>query len=227
MGQKSADRIIFVSKYMLEKSKVPNKSVLIYNWIRPFLFSNVYKKNSFDCENRKIIFLYCGSVTHSKGFDKILTFCQNLFCHDITNFEIRVAGGLDKYFVEEQKKIYSKDVFEKIIFLGYVKDIGNLYKSADFFVLFSRAETFGLVYVEAMAFGLPVIASDIPVLHEIIPRENCISNDLKNAVDFVSELLKDDKKYNEISEINRNFVSSNFSFEKSMNKLDSIYAELV
>lgn len=52
---------------------------------------------------------------------------------------------------------------DRIIFLGWVnpKDLGPLYARADLFVFPSLAETFGIPIIEAMAYGVPVIASKV------------------------------------------------------------------
>jgi len=54
-----------------------------------------------------------------------------------------------------------------LIFPGYVDDIVSGYSAADIFLMPSYAETFGLVILEALSCGLPVIARDIPEFREI------------------------------------------------------------
>ena len=225
-GQRNSDKNIFVSRVMLSNAKFPNKSVLIYNWLRPSIRQTApaakYLQN-----NKKITFICCGSVTYNKGFDVLLDFVQKLMFANIHNFEVKVAGGVDKDFWMYLQKSYPSEIFNRIIVLGYIEDISSVYDGADFFVLFSRAETFGLACIEGMSFGLPVIASDLPVFHEIIPQENCISNNLEDAVNFVYRLLNNEIEYNFVSKINKNWTSRNFSFHKSMRQLEVVYKELV
>jgi 1,2-diacylglycerol-3-alpha-glucose alpha-1,2-galactosyltransferase len=54
-----------------------------------------------------------------------------------------------------------------VIFPGYVEEINSPYSAADVFFMPSYAETFGLVILEALSCGLPVIARDIPEFHDI------------------------------------------------------------
>jgi 1,2-diacylglycerol-3-alpha-glucose alpha-1,2-galactosyltransferase len=54
-----------------------------------------------------------------------------------------------------------------MIFTGFVPDIIGAYSAADVFLMPSHAETFGLVILEALSMGLPVIARDIPEFREI------------------------------------------------------------
>jgi len=54
-----------------------------------------------------------------------------------------------------------------VLFPGYINDILKPYSAADLFFMPSYAETFGLVILEALACGLPVVARDIPEFHDI------------------------------------------------------------
>lgn len=57
---------------------------------------------------------------------------------------------------------------DRVHLLGARKDVPNIMKTADLFVLSSHFEGFGLVAVEAMASGLPVIGSNVAGLTDII-----------------------------------------------------------
>jgi len=56
---------------------------------------------------------------------------------------------------------------QNVIFPGYIDDIIEPYSAADTFLMPSYAETFGLVILEALSCGLPVVARDIPEFREI------------------------------------------------------------
>jgi 1,2-diacylglycerol-3-alpha-glucose alpha-1,2-galactosyltransferase len=56
---------------------------------------------------------------------------------------------------------------DNVIYPGYVRDIISPYSAADVFLMPSYAETFGLVILEALSCGLPVIARDIPEFHDV------------------------------------------------------------
>ncbi|MDG6256162.1 MAG: glycosyltransferase family 4 protein [Methanomicrobiaceae archaeon] len=72
--------------------------------------------------------------------------------------------GSKDYFKIQQMK---KKCGENMLFTGFVPDIVSAYSAADIFFMPSYAETFGLVNLEALSCGLPVVARDIPEFREI------------------------------------------------------------
>lgn len=70
--------------------------------------------------------------------------------------------------LEEAMALVRKEHINNVSFLGKRKDVPSLMKAADVFVLSSHWEGFGLVVVEATAAGLPVVASDVPGLNEVV-----------------------------------------------------------
>jgi 1,2-diacylglycerol-3-alpha-glucose alpha-1,2-galactosyltransferase len=74
-------------------------------------------------------------------------------------------GRLSKDYsrIEREKRKAS----ENVVFTGFVPDVTEAYSGADLFFFPSKAETFGLVILEALASGLPVAARGIPELREI------------------------------------------------------------
>jgi 1,2-diacylglycerol-3-alpha-glucose alpha-1,2-galactosyltransferase len=74
-------------------------------------------------------------------------------------------GRLSKDYsrIEREKR----KATENVVFTGFVPDVTEAYSGADLFFFPSKAETFGLVILEALASGLPVVARGIPELREI------------------------------------------------------------
>lgn len=222
---KFANKIICVSKYMFNKFRKNKKVVLIYNWLRPEFIKNICK--DVTKKNTNIDFLSVGSVTQKKGYDKLFAFVDFLINKNIHNIHFTIVGGINDKFIQKEKEIYSNAVFEKITFEGYKELISKYYQKSRYFILFSTAETFGLVFVEAMYFGLPIISSKIPVVQEILPKGNCISNDFDEILKYVKKLENNKNCYELQKKVNVKMVESNFNYEMSMKKTLFLYKECV
>ncbi|MED4288147.1 glycosyltransferase [Priestia megaterium] len=84
-----------------------------------------------------------------------------------SNIHLVFVGNGEKRqeYIEMINKLNLND---RVHLLGARKDVPNIMKTADLFVLSSHFEGFGLVVVEAMASGLPVIGSDVAGLTDIV-----------------------------------------------------------
>ncbi len=94
-----------------------------------------------------------------KGFDEVLEVLPQL-AQEIPDIVYIIAGdGIDR--IRLQSKAEALGVTPHVVFTGFVSEEVkiNLYNLADVFVMPSRGEGFGIVYLEAMACGVPVIGS--------------------------------------------------------------------
>ncbi len=71
---------------------------------------------------------------------------------------------------------------ENVIFTGYINEIIKAYSGADLFFMPSYAETFGLVILEALSCGLPVVARDIPEFQSIFDDHILYFHDIPDAI---------------------------------------------
>ena len=71
-------------------------------------------------------------------------------------------GGNKSPVVEHEVRYYFQDLQDQVIFTGFLRgaDLARAYASADVFLHCSITETFGLVVLESMASGVPVVARD-------------------------------------------------------------------
>lgn len=161
----NAKSIVFLSsaykRKMIEKyipiniqKEVLKKSYVIPNGIDKFWFNNspVNKPKLF---NKEIKIIYVGRIKGSKNITTTIKTCEILKDRGY-NIKFTVVGPVEQ--IKEYEKIIKKD------FLTYIKpqpkeNLIYLYRENDVFVMPSRTETFGLVYVEAMSQGLPIIYS--------------------------------------------------------------------
>ncbi|MBI4994184.1 glycosyltransferase family 4 protein [Candidatus Peregrinibacteria bacterium] len=126
---------------------------------------NEYKRSFFAAlPNEKIIL--CVAELHERKGQKYLIEAAKILAESAgLNFKLIFVGD------GPERKYYEKlaaPLKNKILFLGRRKEIAKLMSAADIFVLPSIREAFGLVLLEASAAGLPIIASDVGGIKEII-----------------------------------------------------------
>ncbi|WP_142300979.1 glycosyltransferase [Bacillus sp. 7884-1] len=101
-----------------------------------------------------------GRLTYQKSFDYLIESHSKLIERGIIHNLIILGDGEEKEkLVELTEKL---KVEETVRFEGFQNNPYNWMKNSDIFVLSSRFEGFGMVIVEAMALGIPVISTDCP-----------------------------------------------------------------
>ena len=112
------------------------------------------------------VLLCVAAVTHGKGHDVLLDALATL---TELSWRCECVGRLDREpaFVESLRR---RELGERVSFTGPRSgaELDRSYAAADLLVLPSRAETYGMVVAEAVARGLPVVASDVGGLTEAL-----------------------------------------------------------
>ena len=118
--------------------------------------------------------IYTGRLTHRKGLLELVT-AWNDVSNQLPNSQLWLVGeGPDREQLYE--KIQSLGLVGKIVMPGAFDDVTDLLVAADAFVLPSYMEGLSLSLLEAMAYSLPVVASDIDGNRQLI--ENGIHGSL-------------------------------------------------
>ena len=113
-------------------------------------------RNMLGIPEEKKMVISVGQFIYRKGFDILLEACRELD----NNIEIYIIGGEP---TEEYLNLKEKFELSNVHFVGFMtKDkLADYYKAADVFVLPTREDVWGLVVNEAMAYGLPVVTTDM------------------------------------------------------------------
>lgn len=102
--------------------------------------------------------LYVGSMAKRKGLDLLL----DALVHVHEDFQLHIVGnGTDEQIAELKAKAKENQMEEKIVFCGFQQGsaLVDAYRQAAVFVLPTREDCFGLVLLEAMCAGVPIVAS--------------------------------------------------------------------
>ncbi len=119
--------------------------------------------------------LCVGSIAPRKAQEILLKACAML---EPGSFSLDLAGSFeedDPYFVQMRDFIVENGLQDSIIFRGALprEELDRAYDSADILVHPARWEAFGISVLEGMWHGLPVVASDVAALPELVlPGEN-------------------------------------------------------
>lgn len=113
-----------------------------------------------------------------------------------------------------KRQARDKGVAESVMFIGYLGRSGALqdaYRAADVFVFASRTETQGLVLLEAMAMGTPVISTAVMGTREVlIDGEGCLiaEDDRQDFARKVQQLLNDKPRRDALGERGRRYAAT-------------------
>lgn len=169
------------AKTNLEKQKYKNIKV----WTRGF-DQKIFNPNQYDYEiHNKIksfakgeqVLLNVGRVSYEKGLKDFL---------DLPGKKVLVGTGPALYKFQKH--------YKDVLYLGELKgkELGAVYTASDIFVFPSKVDTFGVVMLEAMACGLPVIAYPVPGPKDVVRHKHSgwLSEDLNDALNNVHKIKK-------------------------------------
>ena len=220
MAEIMANWVICVSHDVRRRLFFKRRSEVIYNWVSPGVkpkTDHLFKRN-LSTDNIKI--LSVGALIEGKGQEFLIKLVSQLYM-SFKNIELSIYGeGSARMHLESLVEDLGIDHIVK--FHGYNADLSSVYSRSDIFMLFSLAETFGLVYAEAMAYGLPVFCLDIPIMREIIPMGNSVSNDMSDHLNAFSKLVNYPEEYKKISIVNLQ-KSAEFDYVSNCMKIKRVY----
>jgi hypothetical protein len=188
--------------------------------------------------NGRMKVLFVGRLEPRKGVD-ILLEAFKLAVQKYENVELHLVGNntipwkrgrtIEQEFIETA----DQNIISRVKFWGEVSDEqrDNLMQSCDVFVAPSRYESFGLVYVEAMSKGKPVIGCTVGGVPEIIDNEiNGLlvpPEDAKSLANAILRLLTDRSLYSKMSINGQNKVREMFTSEKMALNTLKVYNEII
>ena len=234
---KEAKKIVFnspaykefvINKYIPNQLKeyINQKSIIIPFGINPYWLQNKFNKPKLKII-KKINLIYIGEFTKNKNVHISIKVARRL---KELGFEVKfvIVGGNGEYeykirnLAKKNKDII--DIHERI---EEREKLLNMYQKSDIFIMPSHYETFGLVYIEAMSQGLPIIYTkgegidgyfkDGTIGYSVNPQD---INDIIEKIEMIIH------NYNKISENCYNLVDD-FSWEKIAKTYYSIYKSIV
>ncbi len=142
-------------------------------------------------ERNRPMLLFVGRVAYEKNIDFLLRALERALAH-IPDLLLTIAG--EGPALKSLRKLAAKrNLQEHVLFVGYLDRRDALldcYRAADAFVFASRTETQGLVLLEAMALGVPVISTAVMGTRDIVgPKRGALVPEDSEA-DFARKIVK-------------------------------------
>jgi glycosyltransferase involved in cell wall biosynthesis len=169
-GLEAADKVIAVSH--LTRSVIignyninPKKVITVYNAVEPVCGGAAKIAREFT--NDKVV-SFLGRITMQKGPEYFVE-AANLVLQKMKNVRFIMAGKGD-LLNEMKQRVLNRNISEYFYFPGFVADseIAELFQTSDVFVMPSVSEPFGMVTLEAMQCGVPVVISNQSGVAEVV-----------------------------------------------------------
>lgn len=221
----SCDALLAVSPGLREHIRpcCTNKDILVVpNMVNDRFFEGGLRRDP----DNVFGFVSVGGMLHKKGFDILIAAFDEVHKR-YPNTRLTVCGDADKdkeYHYPELVKQY--DLGDALCIAGRVsrEECARHMRENQVFVLPSRAETFGVVYIEAMACGLPIIQTKIGAWTILTTPETGIAVDTESVPQLVEAMISVMKNYDSYDpQIIRNYCKENFSGEGVARQLTGIY----
>lgn len=221
------------SKRLQEREKIqPSKIKVIQNGIEAEIFAQADKgliKKELAIEQNKTI-ITCVATFRKAKAHHVLIDAISLLAKDNHNFCLLLIGdGSMKPGIE--KKVHQLGLENMVFFLGERRDIPNILIDSDIFVLTSSWEGMPGVIMEAMAAGLPVVATDVGGMSELVkPEKTGILVPPNNPEKFalsMERLVKDKALQQEMGNAGFKRIREHFSLYPKVSELEMVYQKFV
>jgi glycosyltransferase involved in cell wall biosynthesis len=175
--------------------------------------------------------LMVGHLARLKRFEDGIRAVARL-SRDLPRLDLGIAGAVvDPVYLEELKRLVRSEGLEgRVSFLGPRKDILDLMRESDVLLHTAATEAFGMVLVEAMATGLPVVASAIEGPKEIV--EDQVSGllappgEVGGYAEAIRALVKNPELGRQLSVNARKRVETSFTARRTAEEMAEAYASL-
>lgn len=228
---KAADVVLSTSHMMAVETQkyLPNNDKPLY--ITPFgvdttLFSPVDRVD----KTQHVTIGVIKTLEKIYGID-ILIEAFSLLCQKYSNIKLLIIGnGSELSSLQQQLKMLQ--IVDKVDILPAISHhlVPGYLAKIDIFVMPSRQESFGVAVLEASACGLPIVASNVGGLPEVI--EDSVTGFLvppdrpQDLAKKISQLIESPGLRKSMGQQGRNFVEKHYKWSDSVEKMSDIYQSL-
>jgi len=227
------DRVIPITQTELEKlttlySFSPNKCRVI-----PWGINHLASRENLQNKGRqdKCLLLCVSRLSRHKGqllLVNLFARCQPEFNKET---ELWLVGSNEGGQAEIERAIEALGLRDRVLLKGYVseEELAEIYDQAHLFLLFSEYESFGLVFLEAMAHSLPVLTHAAWAIPEVLREGAFITSpyNAEQAADALVRLVNDDAYRVSLGRQACDYVAANFSWDRCASEFLNLYNEVL
>lgn len=223
------DQLIYDEGINENKVKLIYTGIDLEEWNKPHSLSF---RDEYSISQEQILITTIARFSKEKGHDFLIDsikYFKDYLKEKNINLKYKfVLVGEGELFNDIVDKAKALQIFDDIIFSGYRRDIENILKSSDIFILPSNNEAFGLSILEAMAAGLPIITTDSGGTREIINEkfDNGILigyGESKKLSEGLLSLIEDNELKEHYISNGYKVLNEHFNLEKTIEKTYNLY----
>jgi len=244
-------KIFLLSKWAMPLFPDPNHKMEV---LSP---ATTLKKARARKELKQLTFFMAGAMAACKGADILYQAFENverkfegqytLFLLMASNYKRQVSFyPVNAECLERTRQAYEKSRYKKNVYFDRIYPpmlVNYCYRNVDVYVLPTRFDSFGFSIVEALSHGLPVVATNITAIPEMVkPGENGFLIDVKDfdvqSQEYFEYAVKELEKYMTIliedaplrlkmGETSRKISERKFNLEYKKNRLKNMFEEIV
>lgn len=221
-----ASHIFWVSHSSLENylfsSFLKKKSTILHNIID---VDSIYEKVGFDSNEYDYDIVYVGRLTFQKDPYRLINVIRMVKAKN-PNFRMAVIGTGE--LEEETKKLVKEyGLLDNVCFLGFKPNPFKILYNSKVMVMTSRWEGMPMCALEAMALGVPIVATPVDGLNQLIDDgdNGYLSSDDGELAQHICDILKNEKLYNNLSSNQINKCKILNDSEKYRDMMQAIYID--
>jgi len=239
IGYRFADRVVTVSRVqkdlLMRKGIRADKISVIRPWIDVERYASPVAerrdawKRKLSTDKYSIVFCHISSIIPQKSHAVSLELVAE--CKRRREAPLLIIAGdplQGDYYESLQKKISDEGLKENVYFTGWTSDLPELLSLSNFTLLPSVHEAFGMVLLEGMAAGTPIVAREGEGGAELIEEYGTgyLYSPAEGVINLAAKILalwRDRNQYQMISDRCKNVVRNDFSMERFGKRLVDLY----
>ena len=217
------DKIIGISHAVVERFNQVYPGIqceVIYNLIDIAKIKKMGEENDIHLGDG-INFVSCGRIHEMKGYDRLINVFHRLDDMGLLKHVSLTIIGDGPDLSKVQNLVQEYGLKDKVKLLGRKKNPYPYVKAADAFLMCSRYEPFGLVVLEAMVLGTPVISTEVASIREIMREDYGIitDNNEEGLINAIAEVIKNPNYLNKYRE---NLKKYNYDCDKIVKEIEDV-----